>query len=130
MCAKERPGPQTRASFLDLFKAKPGWEAFLSLPFVLSPGGIASQKVPVCYSLVVLHGCRPSWLLELTIWMPIPQGEVLEVETLDAGFRAFAVREKLGVVSSLLFVYHCARGGGYGESISAFPVWMQVYLIC
>lgn len=37
--------------------------------------------------------------------------------TIDAGSKLYAHREKLGVGSSLLIVWCCARDGIYGESV-------------
>lgn len=53
--------------------------------------------------------------------MPIPQGAVLKIETLDVGFKAFAVREKPGVVSSLSFVYRYPGGGVLVRACPSLP---------
>ena len=51
-------------------------------------------------------------------WELLSPLQVLKVGVSDMRFDPLALREKLQVLSSLLIVGHCTRGGVYGEIVS------------
>ena len=59
-------------------------------------------------------------------WEPVPQLEVLKVRALDVGSKPLLLKEKLGVVASLLIICSYVGGGVYGKSVSTFPVCFDV----
>lgn len=99
--------------------------ALQSATFVLSPGVIVTvnPKKPIkncfliCYSLVDLmdanHVGRQSWMF----CGPVPSDEELSSENPE-GSNLLLLGEKIGLVSSILFVWHCARDRVYDECLN------------
>lgn len=111
MCAKLAAWPSGHSLFqIGLFKVRTGRQAFPSAPSVLSPEG-HGQLVRICSHQVGLVDTSPLGF----------QSQKLR-ETLDVGFKTFALRRKREFCLS-----HCARGGIMVKG-SALPVWMWVLL--
>ena len=64
-------------------------------------------------------------------WGPVTQVEVLKDEVPDVGSKPLLLRERRGVLNSLLVVGHSAGDGVYGEIVSQplLPISMWFFFL-